>query len=136
MVKELVIAGAKVVQSWVAVTVLRESVSRTFAVADMKMFAFATLLRQCRFFVFAECHLPFAVEHLRERLFMDVAQFISWEYKVVAAIQVTVIFHHAGMTSTLCHSANTRCYACIVGQCGVKQLDEISTYILPHPLVE
>ena len=136
MVKELTIAGTEVVQSWVAVTVLRESISGTFAVADMEILAFATLLRQCRFFVFAECRLLIAVEHLCERLLMDVAQPILRKNEVVAAIQVAIIFHHAGMTATLCHSANTRCYACIVGQCGVKQLNEISTYILSHPLVE
>ena len=98
--------------------------------------AFAALLRQCRFFIVAKGRLPWAVEHLRERLLADVAQSVFWEYEVVAAIQVAVILHHAGMTATLRHGAYTRRYACIVGQCGVKQLYEIRAYILPYPFVE
>jgi len=97
----------------------------------IQVFAFAALLRQCRFFIDAKGRLPWAVEHLRERLLADVAQPVFWEYEVVAAIQVAVILHHAGMTATLRHGAYTRRYACIVGQCGVKQLYEIRAYILP-----
>ena len=136
MVKELSIAAAEIVQSGIAVAVLREPVSWTFSMTYIQVFAFAALLRQCRFFIDAKGRLPWAVEHLRERLLVDVAQSILREYEVVAAIQVAVVLHHTGMTATLRHGAYTRRYACIVGQCGVKQLYEIRAYILPYPLIE
>ena len=55
---------------------------------------------------------------------------------MVAWINISVEFHHAGMTAGLCHCAYTRLFAHPVRQSRIEYLYIVLAYIFFHPFVE
>ena len=55
---------------------------------------------------------------------------------MVARINISVEFHHTGMTAGLCHCAYTRLFAHPVRQSRIEYLYIVLAYIFFHPFVE
>lgn len=66
----------------------------------------------------------------------DIAQFIGWKHKMVAGIDVAVMFHDAGMSAMGGIGTNAGGNSHPVGKCTIEDFHENTTYIVAHPLIE
>ncbi len=136
MLEVLVVATAEIVQSWIAILVMGEAVFGTFAVAGKLVAALPALLGERAVLEGAEDTLPLAVEHLDERVVVDVAELVFGKHEVVAAVHVAVELHHTGVSALFGKDADTRRHPCPVGQRAVEYLHKNLSHIVLHPLVE
>ena len=115
MLEEAVIALAKVVQSRFSRSGMAETVLGTFAVAGEEVVALPALRRQLLLLVQTELLLPRAIHHLGQRLLADVAQLIGGKNEMIAAIQISVELHCAGVPAIACQGADAGLLAYPVG---------------------
>lgn len=136
MTEESVVTLAEVVEPRFSAGRMAEPVFGAFAVAGEEILARAALLGQPLLLDAPEGCLLLAIEHLYERMLVDVSQFVLREYEVVAGIHVAVELHHCGMATACAHAAYAWRYSHPVGQRSVEDLYEVGAHILFHPLIE
>lgn len=135
MGKELAIAGAQIVESFLAVGSGGKAVFGAFSVAGEAPGTFQTLLGKRHLHV-AEAVLHVAESHGGNRLLMDIAQLVFRENKVVASIQVAVALQSQGIATVAGQGAYARLHPAPVGEGGVKELHEIFSDVALPPFVE
>ena len=84
----------------------------------------------------AELLLFRTIEHFGERLLANVAEFILGEHKMIARIDVSVVFHHSGMSTISGKDTDARRHSTPVGKRAVEEFDKDLPHIVSHPLVE
>lgn len=84
----------------------------------------------------AELLLFRPIEHFGERLLANVAKFILGKHKMIARIDVPVVFHHSGMATIASKDTDARRHATTVGKRAVEEFDKDMPHIVSHPLVE
>ena len=129
-------SGAEIRVPHLPIFVRHEARAWAIAVAGKAPFAFLTLPREAFAFVLPKLSLFGAVNHLGERLFVQIAEFKFWEHIVVAGVNVAVVFHGRGVSAGFGHGAQTSRHAHPSGQRRVEELHEESAHIPTHPLVE
>ena len=134
--KELVVALAKVVQPWLAIGSDGKSVFRAFAVAGKQVVALLALTGQGVELHGSKLILAVGVEHLRECGLVDVAQLIFRKHKMVATINVAIIFHNGCMTATARHGTYAWLMAHPIAEGGIEDLHKHLAYVVAHPFVE
>lgn len=113
-----------------------EARTRAIAVAGKSPFAFLALSREAFSLVLPKLSLFGAVNHLGERLFVQIAELKFREHIVVAGVNVAVVFHGRGVSAGFGHRAQASRHAHPSRQCGIEKLHEESAHISAHPLVE
>lgn len=145
MGEEQSITFAQVVEAWREAQVfsaqsvcfgVNDAVLGALAMAGKEPFALLALLGQAVRLHRGKALLLGAVHQLVERVLVDVAQLVLGEDEVVAAVDVAVPLHHAGMPASFGHRADSGQHADPVGQGGIEELDEHRAHIPPYPLVE
>ena len=136
MVEEPIVTLAQVIVSWITVSIADEAIFWTFAMTGKFVAAFPTLTGKGAMLDIAELLLFRPIEHLGERLLANVAKFIFGEDKMIARIDVSVVFHYAGMSTIACKDTNARGYATPVGKRAVEKFYKDMPHIVSNPLVE
>ena len=136
MVEETVVAFAQGIVARIAISIVDETILGTFSMTSKLIAAFPALARQGTMLDVAELLLFRPIEHFGERLLANVAKFILGEDKMIARIDVSVVFHHTGMSTIAGKDTNTRGYATPVGKRAVEEFDKDLPHIVSHPLVE
>ena len=129
-------SGAEIRVPHLPIFVRGEARTRAIAVAGKAPFAFLTLPREAFALVLPKCSLFGAVNHLGERLFVQIAELKFREHIVVAGVNVAVVFHRRGVSAGFGHRAQTARHAHPSRQCGIEKLHKESAHIPAHPLVE
>ena len=127
---------AQVIKTWIAILIADKTILRTLSMTRKLIAAFPALARKGAMLDVAELLLFRTIEHFGERLLANVAEFILGEDKMIARIDVSVVFHHTGMSTIAGKDTNTRGYATPVGKRAVEEFDKGLPHIMPHPLVE
>ena len=136
VVEEPIVTLAQVIVAWIAVTIADETILRTLSMTGKFVAAFPTLTRKGAMLDIAELLLFRPIEHLGERVLANVAKFIFGEDKMIARIDVSVVFHYAGMSTIACKDTNARGYATPVGKRAVEKFYKDMPHIVSNPLVE
>lgn len=136
MVEEPVIAFAQVIETWITISIADEAILRALSMTGKFIAAFPTLTGKGAMLDVAESLLFRPIEHFGERLLANVAKFILGENEMIARINVSVVFHHSGMSAIACKGTNARRYATPVGKRAVEEFDKDLPHIVSHPLVE
>ena len=127
---------AQVIESRIAISIANEAILGTLSMTGKLIAAFPALARKGAMLDVAELLLFRTIEHFGERLLANVAEFILGKDKMIARIDVSVVFHHSGMSTIAGKDTNTRGYATPVGKRAVEEFDKGLPHIMPHPLVE
>ena len=127
---------AQVIKTGIAISIANETILRTLSMARKFIAAFPALARQGAMLDVAELLLFRTIEHFGKRLLANVAKFILGEHKMIARIDVSVVFHHTGMSTIVGKDTNTRGYATPVGKRAVEEFDKDLPHIMSHPMVE
>ena len=136
VVEEPVIAFAQVIEARITISIADEAILGTFAMTGKFIAAFPALTRKGAVLDVAELLLFRPIEHFGERLLANVAKFILGEDKMIARIDVSIVFHHTGMSAIAGKDTNTRRYATPVGKRAVEEFDKDLPHIVSNPLVE
>ena len=136
MVEEPVVAFAQVIEARITISIADKTILGTLSMTGKFIAAFSALTRKGAVLDVAELLLFRPIEHFGERLLANVAKFILGEDKMIARIDVSVVFHHTGMSTIAGKDTNTRGYATPVGKRAVEEFDKGLPHIMPHPLVE
>lgn len=136
VVEECMVAGTEIVEPRLAVRRESETILGALAVAGEEIRARQTLLRQRSTLALAKGSLPLPVNHLDQRRGADVAKQVLREDKVVARVDVAVLFECQGVAASLGKDADPRRDTDPVGQRGIENLNENLSHIVPHPFVE
>ena len=136
MVEETVIAFAQVIEARITISIEDEAILRTLAMTGKFIAAFSALTRKGAMLDVAELLLFRPIEHFGERLLANVAKFILGEHEMIARIDVSVVFHHSGMSTIACKDTDARGDATPVGKRAVEEFDKDLPHIVSHPLVE
>ena len=83
-----------------------------------------------------ESGLFLAVHHLRKSIGMDITQAVLGEDKVITAVHIAIMLHNDCMAAFLGIHTNSRRYAHLTGQSGIKDIHECFPYIVLYPFVE
>ena len=136
MVKKATVALAEVIQTGLTVGSRGKTVLGTFAIAKLQPLALLALFRQLLDLHLRKFLLLRTIEHLYERVVVDVTQLVLGKHKVVARIHVAVPFHDGRVATHIRHGADARCGAYPIGECDIEQLYKGLTDIMLHPIVE
>ena len=136
MVKKTIVTFTQIIMAWIAILIADKTILGTFAMAGKLIAAFPALTRKGAMLDVAELLLFRPIEHFGERLLANVAKFILGENEMIARIDVSVVFHHTGMSAIAGKDTNTRRYATPVGKRAVEEFDKDLPHIVSHPLVE
>ena len=136
VVEETVIAFAQVIVTWITISIADKTILGTLSMTGKFIAAFPALARKGAVLDVAELLLFRPIEHFGERLLANVAKFILGEDKMIARIDVSVVFHHTGMSTIACKDTDARRYATPVGKRAVEEFDKDMPHIVSHPLVE
>ena len=136
MVEETVVTLAQVIEAGIAISIVDEAVLGTLSMTGKFIATFHALKRKGTMLDVAELLLFRPIEHLGESLLANVAKFILGEDKMIARIDVSVIFHHAGMSTIAGKDTDARRHTTPVGKRAVEEFDENMTHVVSHPLVE
>ena len=136
VVEETIVTFAQVIEVGIAVSIANEAILGTFAMAGKFVAAFLTLTGKGAMLDVAELLLFWPIEHLGESLLANVAEFIFGKDKMIARIDVSVIFHHAGMSTIAGKDTDARRHSTPVGKRAVEEFDENMPHVVSHPLVE
>ena len=115
---------AQVIKTGIAISIANEAILGTFPMTCKLIAAFPALARQGAMLDVAELLLFRTIEHFGKRLLANVAKFILGEDKMIARIDVSVVFHHTGMSAIAGKDTNTRRYATPVGKRAVEEFDK------------
>ena len=127
---------AQVIVAGIAVSIADKTILGTLSMTRKLIAAFPALARKGAVLDVAEQLLFRPIEHFGERLLANVAKFILGEHEMIARIDVSVVFHHTGMSAIAGKDTNTRRYATPVGKRAVEEFDKDMPHIVSHPLVE
>ena len=133
VVKELVKPSAEVIEPRLSVLVLRKAVLGTLAPAGKEVGTLPALPRQGIVLIAPKPLLSRTVHHLYQRTGADIPKLVLREDEVIAAVDIPIILHHAGVTAALRHSADPRLDAHPIGERGIKDLYEVLPYPVPYP---
>ena len=133
VVKELVKPSTEVIEPRLPVLILCEAVLGTLAPAGEEVGTLSALTRQGIVLISPKPLLPRAVHHLYQRTGANIPQLVLREDEVIAAVDIPIILHHAGVTAVLRHRADARLDAHPIGERCIKDLYEILPYPVPHP---
>lgn len=136
VVEETMVTLAQVIEAGIAISITNEAILGTFAMTGKFIVAFPALTGKGAMLDVAELLLFRPIKHLGKRLLADVSEFIFGEDKMIARIDVSVIFHHAGMSTIAGKDTDARRYATPVGKRAVEEFDKNLPHIMSHPLVE
>lgn len=136
VVEETVVAFAQIIKARIAISIANEAILGTLSMTGKFIAAFPALARKGAMLDVAELLLFRPIEHFGERLLANVAKFILGEDKMIARIDVSIVFHHTGMSAIAGKDTNTRRYATPVGKRAVEEFDKDLPHIVSHPLVE
>jgi len=99
VIEEPVVAFAQVIEARIAISIANEAILGTLSMTSKLIAAFPALARQGTMLDVAELLLFRPIEHFGERLLANVAKFILGEHEMIARIDVSVVFHHTGMST-------------------------------------
>ena len=136
VVEETMVTLAQVIKTGIAISIANETILRTLSMTGKFIATFPTLTGKGAMLDIAELLLFRPIEHFGERLLANVAKFILGKHKMIARIDVSVVFHHTGMSAIAGKDTNTRRYATPVGKRAVEEFDKDMPHIVSHPLVE
>lgn len=136
MVKKGIVAGAEIVEPRLSVRRESETILGTLAVAGEEVRARQTLLRKRSALALAKGSLRLPVNHLDQRRGADVAKQVLREDKVVARVDVAVLFESQSVAASLRKDADPRRGSDPVGKRGIEDLNEDLSDIVPNPFVE
>ena len=136
MFEESVVAVAQVIETGIAVSIVDESILGTLSMAGKFKAAFFALSGQGTVLDVAEFLLFWPIEHLGESPATNVAEFILGKDKMIARIDVSIVFHHAGMSTIACKDADAGRHAAPIGKGAVEEFDKDTAYVMSHPLVK
>ena len=127
---------AQVIESRIAISIANEAILGTLSMTGKLIAAFPALARKGAMLDVAELLLFRPIEHFGERLLANVAKFILGEHEMIARIDVSVVFHYAGMSTIACKDTDARRHTTPVGKRAVEEFDKDLPHIMPYPLVE
>ena len=127
---------AQVIKTGIAISIANETILRTLSMTGKFIATFPALARKGAMLDVAELLLFRPIEHFGERLLANVAKFILGEDKMIARIDVSIVFHHTCMSTIACKNTNARRHATTVGKRAVEEFDKDMPHIVSHPLVE
>ena len=133
VVKELIKPSTEVIEPRLSILILCEAVLGTLAPAGEEVGTLSALPRQGIVLISPKPLLPRAIHHLYQRAFADISQLVLREDEVIAAVDIPIILHHAGVTAVLRHRADARLDAHPIGERGIEELDEVLPYPVSHP---
>ena len=136
MFEESVVTLAQEIETGVTVSIEDEAILGTLSMTGKFIAAFFALTGQGTVLDVAELLLFGPIEHLGESLATNVAESIFGENEMIARIDVSIVFHHAGMSTIACKDADARRHAAPVGKSAVEEFDKDSAYIVSYPLVK
>ena len=136
VVEETVVAFAQIIKARIAISIANEAILGTLSMTGKFIAAFPALARKGAMLDVAELLLFRPIEHFGERLLANVAKFILGEDKMIARIDVSIVFHHTGMSAIAGKDTNARRHATPVGKRAVEEFDKDMPHIVSHPLVE
>ena len=136
MFEESVVTLAQEIETGVTVSIVDEAILGTLSMAGKFIAAFPALTGKGTVLDVAEFLLFGPIEHLGESLATNVAEFILGKDKMIARIDVSIVFHHAGMSTIACKDADARRHTAPVGKGAVKEFDKDTAHIVSHPLVK
>ena len=136
MFEETVVALAQVIETGVTVSIEDEAILGTLSMTGKFIAAFFALTGQGTVLDVAELLLFGPIEHLGESLATNVAEFILGKDKMIARIDVSIVFHHAGMSTIACKDADAGRHAAPIGKGAVEEFDKDTAYVMLHPLVK
>lgn len=134
--KELSIAFTEVVQSRLAICSHGKAIFGALAVAGKAVLTLAALAWEGRALVVAKPLLSLARHHLQEGVGRDISKLILGEHIVVTAVNIAIVFHHAGVATGRSHGTQSRGFANPVGKRGIKQLYKHLPHVMAYPLIE
>ena len=136
VVEETMVTLAQVIKTGIAISIANETILRTLSMTGKFIATFPALARKGAVLDVAELLLFRPIEHFGERLLANVAKFILGEDKMIARIDVSVVFHHSGMSTIACKDTDAWRHTTPVGKRAVEEFDKDLTHIMSHPLVE
>ena len=133
---EEAVAFTKGVQTRLSVLGKRKPVLRTFSVTKETDLTATTFRRKGVALVEAELYLGLRPGHCSKTFRADITQTMFLIYKVVTAVDVSVMFYHKIASTGLCIDTYSRLHPTPEGKGGIKQIHKAFSNIRTHPFVE
>lgn len=136
MLEENPVSGAQVVQARLTVGGMQEAQAGTFAMTGFQPFANTALAGKGFFLELAKGGLLLAVHHLRQSVGKDITQLVLGEDKVVAAVNIAIMFHNDCVATLFGIDADARGNTHPTGKGRIEDIHEGFAYIMPYPFIE